>query len=765
MRTMRTIALRVSTRLLGAACLTAAVSLAGCGIGAPAAPSGTTIQSITGHIHGGMTPIVGARVVLYVTSTTATGYGTGATIIGTARSDSYSNFSISPSVTSTNCPSGSQAYITAAGGGANYQPANSAMLLMSALGDCKNISSSTTTTIDELTTVAAAYALSGFTTTSYDSTNSIYQAIVGAPVANNSATNAITATAPAGLAHAFMNAANLADTVAGVARSTLSANTAGTTTTGAVPTTELNTLADMMQACIDAGAVPNTSCTTLFGFTPSLSGITPVNTLQAFLNLARNPYPSSAAMNSTTGLLSLVTATSAFQPTLAAAPNDWSVAILYHSGLAAPYFVALDANDTAYLGLTSTSSSTPAIYGISPYGVSVPVFVSQSAGTTTHGIAPDALGNIWVANYGSAVDRFSASAGTLSSTYTSTLASIWPVAVDKQNNLWLGHAIGSTSASVTVEEAAYNSVAGTWALNYTATTPAETGSTGLTIDANQNIWSAGYYTGGTLSILLPNLGTATSPSYTSGGTAIPPVTATLGSSATKPYSYSIDASGNAWAAIYGSGSLATTGVEEVVPNATIAATALTPGTLVAGSTAGTNGNTLGTTTALEMAIDGAGTLFIPDNGSNGVHMYSTTTSNTLTPSGGLKSVAETVSSCSYTAGAGYSSTPTVTVTGGGGTGAAISVTVTSNKISACTVTTGGSGYTTAPTLTLVGGSPTTAGAVTASVLTIYNPRQIAIDSTGSIWMGFTTGGATQVIGVAAPSYPLLSIGKTGLSPN
>jgi hypothetical protein len=146
-------------------------------------------------------------------------------------------------------------------------------------------------------------------------------------------------------------------------------------------------------------------------------------------------------------------------------------------------------------------------------------------------------------------------------------------------------------------------------------------------------------------------------------------------------------------------------------------------------------------------------------------MYSTTASNTLTPSGGLKSVAETVSSCSYTAGAGYSSTPTVTVTGGGGTGAAISVTVTSNKISACTVTTGGSGYTTAPTLTLVGGSPTTAGAVTASVLTIYNPRQIAIDSTGSIWMGFTTGGATQVIGVAAPSYPLLSIGKTGLSPN
>jgi hypothetical protein len=762
---MRTLAIRVSTRLIATISLIASVALTGCGLGTPAGPAGTTLQSVSGHIHGGQTPIVGALVTLYVAG--STGYGAGATVIGTARSDSYSNFSISPSVTTTNCPAGSQAYITAAGGGANYQPANTAMLEMAALGDCSTLSSSTYTTLNELTTVAAAYALSGFTTTSYDSTNSVYKAIVGAPVANNSAVGSITATAPAGLAHAFLNAANLVNPASGTAKSTFSANTAGTTTVATVPAAELNTLADMMEACVDAGAVPNTSCTTLFGFTPSISGTAPLNTLQAFLYLARNPYPSAAAMNSTTGLLGLVSANSAFQPTLSTAPNDWSISIGYHSALAAPYFVALDANDTAYLGVASTSSSTPAIYGISPYGVTVPAFASQSAGTATRGIAPDALGNIWVANNATAVDRFSASAGTLSGTYTTTIGTNWPVAVDKQNNMWVGHAVAT--AGVTVEEAAYNSSTSTWAQNYTASTDANTGAYGLAIDGNQNIWDAAYITGSTESILLPNLNTAASPSYASSGTAITPVTATLASSATKGYSFAIDATGNAWEAIYGGASTATTGLEKVIPNAYISATSITPGSLIAGTSAGTNGNVLGTATALEMAIDGAGTLFVPDNSTSGIHMYSTVTGNTLTPSGGLKGPSTSVVAVYLkTAGAGYTSAPTVAISGTG-TGAVVTAILgsgaTAGTVVGYTVLSGGTGYTGTTTATLTGGGYTTAATATVNTSnTIYNPRQVAIDSTGSVWTGWTSAGTTQIIGVAAPSYPLLSIGKPGLSP-
>jgi hypothetical protein len=47
---------------------------------------------------------------------------------------------------------------------------------------------------------------------------------------------------------------------------------------------------------------------------------------------------------------------------------------------------------------------------------------------------------------------------------------------------------------------------------------------------------------------------------------------------------------------------------------------------------------------------------------------------------------------------------------------------------------------------------------------VYNPREIVIDSTGSVWAGITTGGFTQFIGLGAPSWPLLQTGKPGFSP-
>jgi hypothetical protein len=50
------------------------------------------------------------------------------------------------------------------------------------------------------------------------------------------------------------------------------------------------------------------------------------------------------------------------------------------------------------------------------------------------------------------------------------------------------------------------------------------------------------------------------------------------------------------------------------------------------------------------------------------------------------------------------------------------------------------------------------------LVAVYNPREIAIDSTGSVWAGITSGGLTQLIGLAAPSWPLLQTGKPGLSP-
>jgi hypothetical protein len=783
-------------RLLAAAAIFAPLALVGCGIGTSAPAVDNQIASISGQVHGGQSAIQGAIVTLYHTSTTATAYGAGAVSIGTGTTDANGEFTIGTSATASNCPAGDQAYITAAGGYQTGQKSteNQQSLELVALGDCNKISASTSVVMNEVTTVVAGYALGNFITFSTDTTNvdglgnAVYAVSIGAPVANNAAT--ATPTTAAGLNHAFLNATNLVSYSTGMPNATFSAKGG---TNGEVPVPTINALGNAMQYCVDSatgsttgGTAPSSTaigtasanCASFFADTLSIKNVTPTNTLQAAMYLARNPY-TAAGTNATSGLLSLVASSgAAFIPAIAAVPADWSMVVYYHDGLYAPYFVALDQNDTAFAGLSTSSASTPALFGVSAYGTTVPTFASQSSGTTTRGIAPDALGNIWLANSSSSVDRFYTSDGTLQSTVTSATNGTYPVAIDRGNNMWVGH---NNASGIVVEGFAYSAGTGTgptYTQTYTATAT-NMGPYGMAFDANENLWFAGYYNGGTAAGLLANVGTATAPSYagtaTMGVTAVTPITTTFAGSATKPYSVAFDATGNAWYAIYGSPSAATTGIDEVIPNTfSTPVTSITSQAPVFSTATGTTAslpstaNTLGTTTALEVTTDGAGTLFIPDNSQNGLHMYSTVLGNTLTETKGLAGSTDGVTAISTgsSSGAGCTSSPTVTITGGGGSGATATATISTstNKVTGYTVVTNGTGYTSAPTVTDSGGGCTTTPTATAYMYAIYNPRQVAIDSTGSAWMGFTTTGMSEVIGIAAPAYPLLSIGKPGLAP-
>jgi hypothetical protein len=678
-------------------------------------PSDSVVPAISGKVHGGQFPLEGAVVTLYATSATATTYGAAGNVIGTGTTDSGGFFTISPSATSANCPSGQQAYITAAGGYPtnNSSLVNNSTLLLAALGDCKYINSNTTVTIDEITTVAAAYALSGFITTS--ASGSIYVANVGGPSAT-------------GLAHAFMNAAALADYGTGVPNATVTASSGGTTATGIIPVAEINTLANTMASCVNS-ATGSTACTKVFGFTPSITQVAPTNTLQAFVNLARNPYPSSAAMSSTSGLISYGNATGApFVPYLSAAPqSDWSLSIVYSGGGIQPgWWLALDANDTVYVDLLSTTSSTPLLFGLSAYGNTVPAFATNP-GTTTgpKGIAPDALGNIWVADNGKDVYQFSTSTGALNLTHTTGLAGgTWPVAVDAHNSMWFGLVAAS---GTNLEEVAYSG--GTWATTgATSVVSMPGGPYGITIDADQNVWVACYYesTSGstttgtnTDACMVANNGTVSIPNYiTTAPSTIAPLTATLSSSAYNPYAVSIDASGNAWYTILGgntsyttcSSSGSTSGIMEVVPSAALSASGITPQSFLLNCTAGagkTSGNDIGNHTPEESAIDGSGTMFMGDvySSAYGIHAYSTTNGYVLSPTTGF-------ASC----------------------------------------------Y-------LASVSSTTCATNASTLYPTYDVRGIAIDSTGSVWLNSSTNATvTQVIGLAAPTYPLLSAGKPGLSP-
>lgn len=685
--------------------------LSGCAM-TSSGPSDAMISEVSGVVHGGQSPIQAATVTLYVTSASSPGYYHQGVVIGTATTTASGTFTISPSATSSNCPAGQYAYISSAGGYPSGSPllANNSTLLVAALGACANISSSTTVTINEVTTVAAAYALSGFMGTTAN--GPIYQANVGSSGTNNAVTG--TATQAAGLGHAFLNAANLANYVTGTANSQTANITVGSSTiNGIVPLAEINTLGDIMQACVN-GATGNSSCVSLFADTPSISGVAPTNTLQAMINLARNPA-SAAAMNATTGLFTIVPSNgAAFQNQLAAAPPDWSLAIVYLStALPAQYFIALDANDTAYAGASGSAN----IAALSPYGVATPTYTAGSLGTATRQIAPDALGNVWVTGYKSGatttnVYQYSAaSGGAPTATYPITNASgseVYGVAVDKSNNVWVANAAVATPNITELQYAA------SYGANYTATVPNGFEPVALTIDASQNVWAASYYptaSNPNIAVVLPNLTPGSTATYTSSGTTVTPISSpAFNGGANKPLGLAVDASGNAWYGSTGSNTVTTTGIEEVTPTLTSSViTSLTPQSLVANATLGAYATGM-------PGIDGAGTIYLSDNlGSTeltalGIHVYSTVavpgnTSQVLSPPSGYLGC--------------YLATSSTTTCG------------------------------------ILGGSYASA---------VYNSRDVVIDSTGSVWAGITSGGFTQLIGLAAPSWPLLATGRPGQHP-
>lgn len=693
--------------------------LSGCGLPLQGAPGIASNISLAGRVHGGQSPIQNAVVKIYHTNPAATSYGSANVPIAATTSDVNGDFTFSPSANGTNCPAGDQVYVTAAGGYQSGQPSllNSQMLELAALGDCSNVSANTFVVVNELTTVAAAYALSGFITTSTDISNpSLYQANINAPAANSTLTSAITPSTPAGLIHAFTNAANLVNPTGGSTNTTVPLSIDGVTLYGNVPVAELNTLADILQSCVDSAstvASPSTACTTLFGDTPSLSGVTPTNTLQSLVYLARNPYPSSGAMSGSTSLLSLAKASAAFQPILTASPSDWTIAISWFDSVHTPqgYWGTLDENDTFYFGAAAATAPASPVFGANVYGLTVPSFGALPSGAATRGVAVDNLGNLWVSNYQNAVYRYSTISGGSPASYATASTPIG-IAVDKNNNIWIGHPSGTT----TVAEIPYNASTLAWAATEEFSAAFPGGVYGVNIDAQQNIWAAPYYSTGNVGVI-PNSGTASNPQYTTttvGGNQYSYIDTTIDSSMTHPWAVVLDASGNGWFTIYNGGSSSSpSGLEKFTLNSGTSATAMTGAGYIAPSTASSAalGSTLNTTASTILAIDGADTIFLPDlAGSPGVHVYATQASAksaVLSPSTGLRGC--------------YLATPTTT--------------------SCPTYGARGTGY------------------------PLYTAHAAVIDSTGSLWTNnYNYGGLAQTIGVAAPTYPLSAAGMPGLSP-
>ena len=116
----------------------------------------TPAPSLSGTVHGGLTAVSGARVTLYAAG--SIGYGSGATELASTASDSSGSFSF----TSWICPADNPETYVIVESGNPGGGTNPAIGMMSLTGPCDALTASAFATVNELTTVAAEWALAQF---------------------------------------------------------------------------------------------------------------------------------------------------------------------------------------------------------------------------------------------------------------------------------------------------------------------------------------------------------------------------------------------------------------------------------------------------------------------------------------------------------------------------------------------------------------------------------------------------------------------------
>lgn len=533
-------------------------------------------------VRGGQQGVSGATIQLYAAG--ATGYSSAATALLTqvVTTNGAGSFSITGDYT---CPTAStQVYIVATGGnpGLTAGTNNAALAMMAALGSCGNLTSSTFIDIDEVTTVASVFALAPFMS------------------AGGGANLGSTSTNAQGLVNAFATVNNLVNTSNGFAPGP-------SLPTGATaPTTELNTLADVLAPCVNSNGVSG-ECTALFMAATPSGKSAPANTIDAMLDIAQNPAQNMSA------LFSLVTGTAPFQPTLSAAPNDWTVDIKYiGGGLSSPQNVAVDSTGNIWIANTANILSEFSNQGSA---------LSGSSGYTGNGlngpwgIAVDPTGNVWVTDSSSnALSEFTSSgaaiasytgggldfpyglaiggtgvAWTANASTTSAFlndgtvqasspygagSNFYNVAIDGSGNVWL---TDNKTAGDVAKFSGSGGVVGSYGAG------GQNGSFGVAIDSAAHVWisnngnnsvtalnndgsAVANYTGGGLSapqgiavdglgnIWVANPGNSSVTELNNSGVALSPATGFLGGGMSTPLGVAVDGSGNVWVSNNGSGS-------------------------------------------------------------------------------------------------------------------------------------------------------------------------------------------------------------------
>jgi hypothetical protein len=260
-----------------------ALFFTGCGSSfAPTTGTATTLAhaAISGTIHGGQQPVIGASIQLYAAGapTSGGGFGEGSQpliLLGVLpKTDVNGNFVITGDYVAPKTPS--FFYIVATGGHPGVgTPVNPNITLMTTLGGCTptdGVSPQTGVEINEVTTAASAIALQPFL-----APPSVLNALAPAIGAPSTDIN--------GLQNAFQAVNNLVHTPTGVAVTAIEDHYA--TDDNALL---LNTFGDIIASCINSAPLVDTACAKLyFDATPTGGAFPAVDTLQAASYMALNP--------------------------------------------------------------------------------------------------------------------------------------------------------------------------------------------------------------------------------------------------------------------------------------------------------------------------------------------------------------------------------------------------------------------------------------------------------------------------------------------
>jgi hypothetical protein len=238
----------------------------------------------------------------------------------------------------------------------------------------------------------------------------------------------------AGLARAFASVNKLVDVSTG---SSFGPSLAAGATE---PSSEINTLANVLAACVNStggASGDGSTCGLLFGYATPSGGSAPTDTIGAALAIAQNP-----ALN-VTSIYNLASIESPYGPTLGTTPTDWTMSINY-AGFSTPKSTTVDASGNVWVA--NSGNNTVAVLAQTGTPIAASPF-SLNGLNAPAAVAIDSNGNGWVANAGSTtVSSFTSAGGTFTgSPFTVGTAPV-ALAFDAPGNLWVAN---STSSNIT----------------------------------------------------------------------------------------------------------------------------------------------------------------------------------------------------------------------------------------------------------------------------------------------------------------------------